>query len=174
MKRVLLLNSSYEPLQFITEKKTFKLLFKEDKVEVISHWPIEIKLISGKNFSYPSILRLKNHVKKVFIKTSFSRGAIVKRDKWTCQYCDTRLQNSQITIDHVLPKSHGGKSTFINCVVACQACNNKKANRTPDQAKMPLLRQPVDPKFVQGIKDHDHHDESNEDWNHEWDMYFNH
>jgi len=172
MKKVLLLNSSYEPLSFITEKRAIKLLFKDDKVEVISSWPIVVKMISGNNFDYPSILRLKKHVKKVFLKTSFSRTAVVKRDKAICQYCDEKLQNSQVTIDHVLPKSHGGKSTFLNCVVACKSCNNRKADRTPEQARMPLLRQPIDPKYVQGIKDH-HNVEEHEDWNHEWDAYFN-
>lgn len=146
MKKTLLLNTSYEVLAFITYKKAFKLLYKE-KAEILNNWtdlinwgPIQI--------NHPSILRLKNHVKRNFSHSNFSRRVLVKRDKSTCQYCGVKLTASQITIDHVVPKSHGGATSFTNCVVSCHPCNNKKADKTPEQVGMVLLKKPTHPSFT--------------------------
>lgn len=65
-----------------------------------------------------------------------------------CQYCNTKLTASEITIDHVLPRAQGGKTTFLNCVVCCHFCNNKKADNTPEEAKMTLLKKPTHPSFA--------------------------
>lgn len=145
-RKTLLLSAGYEVVSFIPERKVFKLLFK-DKVEVINSWPgIKFHWGSG-SMEYPSILRLKNHVRRNYYNSNFSRKALVKRDRNTCQYCGIRLTASQVTVDHVLPKAQGGKTTFTNCVVCCQNCNNKKADRTPEQAKMVLLKKPTHPSF---------------------------
>lgn len=144
-RKALLLDSSYQVLSFIPERKLFKLLIKE-KIEIISSWPIPINWISGK-INQPAIVRLKNHVKKNYFNSNFSRKALVKRDKNTCQFCGKKLTASQITIDHVLPRAQGGITSFVNCVVACHICNNKKADKTPEQANMKLLRKPTHPSF---------------------------
>jgi 5-methylcytosine-specific restriction endonuclease McrA len=145
-RKTLLLNASYEVLSFIPERKALKLLFK-DKVEVVSSWSnIEIRWDTGK-IKHPSILRLKNHVRRNYYNSNFSRKALVKRDKNTCQYCGLKLSASQITIDHVLPRAQGGITSFTNCVVCCQQCNNIKADRTPEQANMVLLKKPTHPSF---------------------------
>jgi len=144
-KRTLLLNASYEVLSFIIDRKVFKLLIK-DKVEVISSWEDDI-IWGASSFKYPSILRLKKHVKRNFFNSNFSRKALVKRDKSTCQFCKIKLTASQITIDHVLPRAQGGITSFVNCVVSCQVCNNKKADRTPEQAGMILSKKPTHPSF---------------------------
>ena len=144
-RKTLLLNASYEVLSFIPERKLFKLLIKE-KVEVESSWNIDVNWINGK-IKHPSVVRLKNHVKRNYFNSNFSRKALVKRDKSTCQYCGKKLTASQITIDHVLPRAQGGITSFTNCVVCCQICNNKKADKTPDQAKMVLLKRPTHPSF---------------------------
>jgi hypothetical protein len=145
-KKTLLLNASYEILSFIPERKVFKLLFK-DKVEVISSWDDYITWGSGK-VKHPSILRLKNHVKRNYFNSNFSRKALVKRDRSMCQYCAKKLPASQITVDHVLPRAQKGTTSFTNCVVCCHSCNNKKADRTPEQAGMVLLRKPTHPSFT--------------------------
>lgn len=142
-KKVLLINSTYEIISFINEKKAIKLLCKEDKVEVISSWD---EFIYSK-VKLPAILRLKNHVKRNFFNANFSRKALIKRDKSICQFCKRKLSASQITIDHVLPRAQGGVTSFTNCVVSCQVCNNLKADRTPEQANMKLLKKPVHPSF---------------------------
>lgn len=73
-------------------------------------------------------------------KVKFSRRNLWKRDRHRCQYCGKRPRNDEITIDHVIPRSQGGKTCFNNCVLACIKCNKRKNNRTPEQAKMPLVR----------------------------------
>jgi 5-methylcytosine-specific restriction endonuclease McrA len=144
-KKTLLLNASYEVLSFIPERKVFKLLFK-DKVEVISSWEDNIVWCNGK-IKHPSILRLKNHVRRNYYNSNFSRKALIKRDRNMCQYCGIKLTASQITVDHVLPRAQGGTTTFVNCVVCCQTCNNKKADKTPEQANMILMKKPTHPSF---------------------------
>lgn len=145
MKKTLLLDASYQVISFIPERKMFKLLFK-DKCEVISNWDDIVFWGSGK-VQHPAIMRLKKHVKKNYFNSSFSRKALIKRDKNTCQFCSRKLSPSQITVDHVLPRAQGGITSFVNCVVSCQDCNNKKADKTPEQAGMRLLKRPTHPSF---------------------------
>lgn len=164
-KKTLLLDSSYQVLSFITERKAFKLLFK-DKVDVISSWQ-DIIVWGNDKINHPSVLRLKNHVRRNYFNSNFSRKALVKRDKSTCQFCGEKLTASQITIDHVLPKSHGGITSFTNCVVCCHTCNNKKADRTPEQAGMVLLKKPTHPSFSARYNISD----PQEYWHPEWDDF---
>lgn len=163
-KKTLLLNNSYEVLSFIPLRKMIKLLYK-DKVEVISTWEDFINWGSDK-VKYPSILRLKNHIKRTFYNPRFSRKALIERDKSICQYCNKKLVASQITVDHILPRSHGGRSSFHNCVISCHPCNSKKANHTPDQVGMILLKKPTSPSFatyyIADFKEH---------WHTDWDIF---
>jgi 5-methylcytosine-specific restriction endonuclease McrA len=77
----------------------------------------------------------------------FSRRNLFKRDHYTCQYCGAQPGPQELTIEHVLPRSRGGYSTWENCVLACVACNTKKANRTPEQAGMKLRKAPRKPSW---------------------------
>jgi len=72
---------------------------------------------------------------------------VVPRDKSTCQFCARKLSPSQTTIDHLIPKAQGGITSFTNCVVSCQTCNNKKGSKTLEQAGMTLIKTPVVPNF---------------------------
>jgi hypothetical protein len=161
-KKTLLLNASYEVLSFIPERKVFKLLIK-DKVEVISDWDEYVAWGLGR-VKHPSILRLKTHVKRNFFNSNFSRKALVKRDKSTCQFCRIKLTASQVTIDHVLPRAQGGITSFVNCVVSCQTCNNKKADRTPEQAGMVLIKKPTHPSFSASNYVADQQEYWHDDW----------
>ncbi len=78
----------------------------------------------------------------------FSRRNIFERDKHTCQYCQKKLSKPELTIDHVLPQSKGGADSWENLVLACVKCNVKKSNRTPEQARMPLMKKPIKPKWL--------------------------
>ena len=78
---------------------------------------------------------------------TFSRRNIYKRDRFTCQYCGAQPGSEELTIDHVLPRAQGGVSSWENCVLACIACNKRKADHTPDQARMPLRKPPVRPRW---------------------------
>jgi len=77
----------------------------------------------------------------------FSRNNIFRRDHYTCQYCGSKPGVSELTIDHVVPKSRGGKSSWTNCVLSCITCNRKKANKTPTEARMVLKKNPVKPNW---------------------------
>ena len=79
---------------------------------------------------------------------SFSRRNLFMRDGNACQYCGTRPGTKELTIDHVLPRSRGGQSTWTNCVLACVACNRRKANRLPAEANMRLLKEPRCPAWT--------------------------
>jgi 5-methylcytosine-specific restriction endonuclease McrA len=144
--KALLLNSSFEVLNFISEHKMFKLLWK-GKVEVVSEWD-DVIIWGRQKIRQPAIVRLKKHVRRNYFNSNFSRKALVKRDKNCCQYCGKKLTASQITIDHILPRAQGGITSFTNCVVCCQLCNSKKADKTPEQASMILLRKPTHPSFT--------------------------
>jgi 5-methylcytosine-specific restriction endonuclease McrA len=77
----------------------------------------------------------------------FSRKNLFKRDRYTCQYCGLQPGPEELTVDHVMPKSRGGSSTWDNCVLACVTCNTRKANRTPSEAGMKLRKQPKKPTW---------------------------
>lgn len=78
----------------------------------------------------------------------FSRRNIFERDKNACQYCGARMTRAEATVDHVIPRSRGGRDTWDNLVLACMECNIRKSNRTPEEARMPLLRRPVKPAWM--------------------------
>lgn len=169
MLKTLLLNANYEILSFVSERKAFRLLYK-DKCEVISVWQDKLKW-GQEIINHPSILKLKNYVKIKHLNCTFSRKLLIKRDQNSCQYCGKKLNSSQITIDHVIPKSLGGTTSFTNCVVSCFLCNNKKAGRTPEQAEMVLLKKPAHPSF--SVKYNFCFEESNSNWHKDWNLFFN-
>lgn len=164
-RKTLLLSAGYEVISFISEKKMFKLLFK-DKIEVISSWDTSI-FWSRDKIKHPSIVRLKNPVKRHYYNSNFSRKALVKRDRSICQYCGRKLTASQITVDHIIPRAQGGITSFTNCVVCCHFCNNKKADNTPEQANMFLLKKPTHPSFSSAFYIGD----SQEYWHSDWDDF---
>jgi 5-methylcytosine-specific restriction endonuclease McrA len=95
----------------------------------------------------PEVLALTRFDRPRSTAVTFCRRNIFKRDHAMCQYCGARPGSSELTIDHVLPRSQGGTSTWENCVLACVPCNARKANRTPDQAGMKLKRHPHRPAW---------------------------
>lgn len=167
MKRTLLLNHNYEALSFLTERRLMRFLLK-DKVEIISYWDDKITWGSG-SLDRPAIIKLKYYIKLNNFISNFSRKALIKRDNSTCQFCNKKLSPSQITIDHVIPKSQNGLTSFTNCVISCQVCNGRKANRTPEQANMILLRKPIHPKFNSILFMKNYQDI----WYQDWDLFLN-
>ncbi len=93
----------------------------------------------------PEVITLTQYDKLPTNSVAFSRRNVFKRDRFTCQYCGHQPGKDELTIDHVLPRAQGGISSWTNCVLACIECNSRKANRTPDQARMPLAREPERP-----------------------------
>lgn len=95
----------------------------------------------------PEVVTLTKYDRLPTNAVTFSRRNVFKRDKFTCQYCGAQPGSEELTIDHVLPRAQGGTSTWANCVLACIDCNSRKADRTPEQARMPLRAEPVRPKW---------------------------
>lgn len=149
MERTLLLNATFEPLKVITWQKAITLL-TQGKVEVIDFYDRDIRGVSI-TFRLPSILRLLKlvKIKRACKGVRFSRANIYQRDKYTCQYCKTRYPAEDLTFDHVVPQVQGGQATWENIVTACLRCNNRKGGRTPREAGMRLVRQPVKPRWIQ-------------------------
>ncbi len=146
MSKVLVLNATYEPISFVTLKRAVVLLLKE-KAEVIEA-NLERKLRAEKTtFPYPVVIRLVTYVPVPrFFNLPLSRRTLLSRDNYTCQYCG--VSDQQLTIDHVLPKSRGGKTEWTNVVAACVNCNRKKGNKLPAEAKMFPRHTPAKPAYI--------------------------
>lgn len=95
----------------------------------------------------PEVVTLNRFDRMPSTSVTFSRRNVFKRDRMTCQYCGKQPGAEELTIDHVVPRAKGGKSTWTNCVLACVGCNSRKADRTPDEAKMKLRKQPLQPAW---------------------------
>lgn len=101
-------------------------------------------------YPYPSVIRLTAYVRVPYRKIELSRKNLLRRDNNTCQYCGKKSTN--LTIDHVVPRSRGGTDCWENLVAACVRCNNVKGNRTPEEAKMGLLKKPTRPHHILFMK----------------------
>lgn len=142
---VLLLNASEEVISVIDWQKAINLLFsgKATKPYNYSHC-YSIKTTKGV-FELPAAIMLVNYVRIPFRKVGLSKKNIIKRDNNICQYCSCKLSSKNSTVDHVLPKSRGGINSWTNLVASCHPCNLRKGNRTPSEANMKLLKQPLPP-----------------------------
>jgi 5-methylcytosine-specific restriction endonuclease McrA len=138
--------SDGEPKARIIEHPSYQTYTWEDWARLRPQATDE-KIKSGNiYFRIPEIIKLSEYDKIPAPKVHFSRRNLFKRDNMTCQYCGCKPGSSELTVDHVLPRSQGGTSTFENCVLSCIKCNTRKANRTPEQAGMKLLSKPKKPK----------------------------
>ncbi len=146
-QRVLVLNASYEPLQLISIRRAIVLLL-QDKAEVVE---AAEQLLRARNFSItvPSVIRLMTYIKiPRRMRLPCSRRGVIARDRETCQYCGEQPGRVHLTVDHVMPRSRGGLTTWDNVTTACRECNHRKGGRTPDEASMPLLSRPKQPQYV--------------------------
>ena len=150
MQQVLLLNITYEPLRVINWRKAVTLLFLQ-KVEVIEEYGREIHSVSF-TVKLPSVVRLLRLVRRPKTPVKFSRQNIYARDKNKCQYCGKQFLSEELTYDHIIPKSRGGKTKWDNIVTCCIPCNRKKGGRTPVEATMRLIRKPSRPKWLPALR----------------------
>ncbi len=143
---MLVLNATYEPLSVVPMPRAMHLLMS-DKAEVIETDGTFIHSQSA-SFPAPVVVRLRYYVRVPHnLPMPLSRRAILLRDAYTCQYCGSQPGRDLLTIDHVMPRSRGGRADWENMVAACGPCNRKKANRTPEEAHMTLAHAPVRPRF---------------------------
>lgn len=143
---VLVLDRNYQFIQFISVKRAIKLLFKE-KIEVIKAFENQFLRTIDKLFPIPSVVRLLNAISLKIKSLQFTRNRIFIRDNRTCQYCGKF--GGKITVDHIVPQSKGGKSTWENCVACCDACNKRKGDKPLQETGMILLSIPKQPGFLQ-------------------------
>ena len=147
---VLVLNHDYSALTVCTVRRAVVLvhLNKADLVESVPDYFLRSPSIK---LPCPSIVRLRGYVRVPYRNIMLSRKNVIRRDGHRCQYCNRR---DSLTVDHVIPRSRGGKDHWTNLVAACIACNNRKGDRTPEEANMPLFRKPFRPSHVMFIRDY--------------------
>lgn len=144
----LLLNASYEPLRVIPWHKAITLALLQ-KADILESYEGKILRATNDVYAWPAVARLRARVSWRDRGVRFSRSNVYRRDDFTCQFCGKRFAPGQLTFDHVLPKSHGGQTSWTNIVTACLSCNQRKGARTPKQAGMVLLREPCEPTWFQ-------------------------
>ena len=138
--RVLLLNQTYEPLGTVSVARAVIMTFKD--TVTVEEFDSERVLRSARaEFRVPSVIRRRTYinVRRRREASGMKRLRIYMRDKFRCQYCGEKKGAAELTLDHIMPRSRGGDNSPVNVVTACVPCNNRKANRTPSEARMPLL-----------------------------------
>ncbi len=174
MKRkydTLVLNKLYIPIHLISWKRAVSLLYQDlahslDPDLMPYDYDSWIKYAQQPHFDdgyynyvhssqitmpVPDILVLRKFDKLPMRDVKFTRENVFHRDINKCAYCGRRFKRDELTIDHIVPKSHGGDNSWKNTISACKKCNNVKADRTPTQAGMPLLFEPKEPKWTDGL-----------------------
>ena len=158
----LVLNRSWMAITTTTVRRALSLVFQESahiicprtyEVHDFTSWLSQE--VNGDPFirtvrmrvRMPEVIVLRSYDGLPTRTVAFGRRNLYRRDAYTCQYCGRRPGAADLTIDHVLPRSRGGKTTWENCVLACVDCNKRKANRPPEEAGMRLQRPPVAPHW---------------------------
>ena len=142
MQQVLVLNASYEPLNVCSLRRAHVLVFK-GKAEVVEELNRPLRSASD-TYRWPHVIRLVHYVRVPrMVQRKISRRALFARDNWRCVYCGSA--GGRLTLDHVIPRSRGGDSTWENVVTSCAPCNLRKGNRLLDEISMALRRPPRPP-----------------------------
>jgi 5-methylcytosine-specific restriction endonuclease McrA len=146
---VLVLNATYEPINVCTVRRAVVLMLKE-KAELVEHADWRLRSESS-SVARPVVIRLVSYVRvpRDAHRRKITRRAVFARDGWACQYCGS---SSNLTVDHVIPRSKGGSSNWENIVASCAPCNRRKGDRLPRQANMHPRRTPSTPRaeiFIQ-------------------------
>lgn len=141
MRETLVLNASFEPLATVSLRRAVVLVLQDKAVVERAHPGLQVRA-SAVEIPVPQVIRLCRYVRVPFRQRApWSRRGVLVRDRHRCAYCGQRAT----TVDHVVPRSHGGQDTWLNTVAACAADNHRKADRTPEQAGMRLLSRPFEP-----------------------------
>ena len=137
---VLVLNASYEPINVCAARRALVLVLKGlASAEELSLCDIHS---ARHTLKMPSVIRLLEYRRIPHQTRALSRKNILMRDRYTCQYCHRTFNSTELTLDHVIPRSRAGDSSWENLVACCNACNNRKGSRTPEEAGMKLARAP--------------------------------
>jgi 5-methylcytosine-specific restriction endonuclease McrA len=147
MTAVLFLDSDYRPLRVESWERAICDVFL-GKAEVVEY--SKDRTIQGVSRQYPmpSVVRILKRFKREKIRIKFSRLNVYARDRFTCQFCGQRFMTEDLTFDHVLPRSKGGRTTWENITTSCVPCNSAKANQTLAESGMKLLSKPKKPTYL--------------------------
>ncbi|MFF4700643.1 HNH endonuclease [Streptomyces chattanoogensis] len=141
MRETLVLNASFEPLSTVSLRRAVVLVMQDKAVVENAHPGLRIRAASM-DVPVPRVIRLSRYVRVPFRRRApWSRRGVLVRDQHRCAYCGRRAT----TVDHVMPRAQGGADTWLNTVASCAEDNHRKADRTPEQAGMRLLRKPFEP-----------------------------
>lgn len=155
-KQCLLLNADFMPMSIIpwTRAVVWYMKYQDNKkygIDIIDFYKNDfINGVNNKKYPIPCVAKTKRFFKRTDSRIIFSKKNIFLRDNYTCQYCDTKFDDRELTYDHVIPKSKwdsnlGSPTIWTNIVTACLWCNRKKGDKTPKQANMPLKQLPIEP-----------------------------
>ncbi|HKN59763.1 MAG TPA: HNH endonuclease [Candidatus Acidoferrales bacterium] len=137
---VLVLNATFEPINVTAVRRALVLMLKGvAQAEETNHAEVHS---TSKSVQVPSVIRLLTYRHIPQQSRALSRKNILLRDRNTCQFCGAAFPASELTLDHVMPRSRGGRSSWENLVACCYACNNRKGDRTPEEAGLKLQRRP--------------------------------
>jgi 5-methylcytosine-specific restriction endonuclease McrA len=143
------LNQSYEPITICNIKKAVILIYM-GKAELVLNDKRKVLHSVTRIYPWPSIIRLSRYINVPYKKVVLTRKNILRRDSYKCSYCGRG--DLPLTIDHVIPRAQGGSDSWENLVTACTFCNNKKGDRTPEEANMMLTNRPFKPSHIMFIK----------------------
>ncbi|MEQ6121246.1 HNH endonuclease [Reichenbachiella sp. MALMAid0571] len=146
--KVLVLNQDYSPLTLCTVSRAFLLVFL-DKAELLAADKDNVLRSISRSYPMPSVIKIKSYVHVPYKGVVLTRYNIFKRDSYQCQYCST---TKDLTLDHLIPRSKGGKSSWNNLVTACKKCNSKKGDCTPKEAGLVLKKPPFKPSYIMFLK----------------------
>jgi len=144
--RTLLLSPFWIPVKVLRWQDAVKMRY-EGTVEVLAEYDDDISSPSV-TWKVPAVVRLKKMPKQRARGVRFSRANVYTRDGYRCQYCGVKHTERDLSYDHVVPRSAGGRTDWLNIVTACKACNTRKANKSCDDAGMFPLRAPTIPKSL--------------------------
>jgi 5-methylcytosine-specific restriction endonuclease McrA len=141
---VYVLNNNYECVGFTRLSRALTLI-RQNRASVVKEASDKFVNTSTEAIKVPLMIRLFYYVKAFARAIPYSKKMVLDRDDYVCQYCGEKAAGKAATVDHVIPQCQGGRDTWENTVCACKPCNGIKANRTPVQAGMKLLRRPTRP-----------------------------
>ncbi len=142
----MLLTQGYQPLKVISWQRAICMSFL-GKVEVVTTHPgREIRTVATA-YAAPAVVRLVRAHRIGPHHVRFSRRNVYLRDRFSCQYCHTRFPERDLTLDHVVPRSRGGRTAWNNVVACCVPCNRGKGSKTPSEAGLDLLNSPRKPRW---------------------------
>lgn len=161
--KCLVLNRSYFPVGFCSVRDSFKYIAEEiadildenlQSYDYDTWHSLEVEDgddyvgVVDKKIKVPRIVRLKEFNKVPNNVIRFNRKNLYLRDRYICQYCARKFPTGTLSMDHVIPRSRGGQTNWNNIVTSCIICNTRKGNKTPEEARMNVIRKPYAPRYM--------------------------